>query len=472
MNELVLRPAPPPVPVPRTLAQTLTELPFGSQTQIRARDGQLSAFLAYAGYDKHIGTVKYALRVLNNTSVPAYARLFVDAGGTQVAAYPRDIEIAPFSMRDDVIPVRMDVTGPFDRAIVAVSSEENYFTIEAPPPPRQRTHWSKWCALAAIPIFAMGAAQVCKPRILDVAAPKKAIAGTTLQVPYQVSGVGSVEYDFQTRDGLRLAAGLTSQSGVLNLQIPKNGVGGPYALHLRMRNAFWRAENVANIAAVVPVTVTAKTSSAPGALISNLSVAPSPVTAGKTINVRYATAAQSGDIYLLDVAGTTWAHAPLSLYGSTQLAVPQAAAGREMRVVLHAQSGKDHAESSVAVTVMPSQVVTGTAALPAQEAVSAAAPSAAPSAVPTVVPTLTLSSQVVSPGDTITATISGVHGDVRITLMSTTGATLSQGDADESNGVTLNAPNVSTPTTFFVVATLTNGVAQQSIVKRLVVTPR
>jgi hypothetical protein len=57
-------------------------------------------------------------------------------------------------------------------------------------------------------------------------------------------------------------------------------------------------------------------------------------------------------------------------------------------------------------------------------------------------------------------------------LMSSGGATLAQGDAEDGTGVTLNAPNVSTPTTFFVVATLTNGVAQQSIVKRLVVTPR
>jgi hypothetical protein len=62
---------------------------------------------------------------------------------------------------------------------------------------------------------------------------------------------------------------------------------------------------------------------------------------------------------------------------------------------------------------------------------------------------------------------------VRITLISTSGATLAQGDADEeTGGVTLTAPSVTAPTTFFVVASLTSGVSQQSIVKRLVVTPR
>ncbi|HZZ65570.1 MAG TPA: hypothetical protein VFE17_08740, partial [Candidatus Baltobacteraceae bacterium] len=192
MNELVLRQLPAPVSLPRTLAQSLTELPFGSQTQIRVREGQLSAFLAYVGYDKHVGTAKYALRVLNNTPAPAYARLFVDVKGTQQSAYPKDIEVAPFSMRDDVIPIRMDVTGRFTRAIVAVSSEDNFFTVEAPPPPKEKPNWLKWCAVAAIPFVAGGAAQLYTPRILAVVAPSKALAGTALQVPFQVSGVGTV----------------------------------------------------------------------------------------------------------------------------------------------------------------------------------------------------------------------------------------------------------------------------------------
>lgn len=450
--------------VPRSLAQTLTELPFGSQAQIRARDGQLSAFLAYVDYDRHIGTVKYALRVLNNTSVPAYARLFVDVKGVQLDAFPKEIEVSPYSMRDDLIPIRMDVTGPFDRAIVAVSSEDNYFTVEAPPPPRRRPNWLKWVAVAAIPLCAGGAAQLCTPRILDVSAPQKALAGTMLQVPYQVSGLGSVEYDFRTKEGLQLAAGLSSQSGVLDLRIPRNGEGAPYTLHLRMRNAFLYAEDSATIGAIVPVTVKSKTPTAPGALIKNLAVTPSPVSAGKMIVVRYATEAQSGDVYLLDASGATWAHAPMSLLGTTRLTVPQAAAGRDMRVVLHAQREKEHAESSVAVSVMPSQVT-----------VAQAASHYTPRATPTkslVAPALTLSDQVVSPGDTVTASISGIHGDVRVTLMGSNGATLAQGDADESNGVTLTAPNVSTPTTFYVVATLTSGVSQQTIVRRLVVTPR
>lgn len=470
MNEIALRGVPAPVSVPRTLSQSLTELPFGSQTQIRVRDGQLSAFLAFVGYDKHVGTAKYALRVLNNTPSTAYARLFVDTRGTQQSAYPKDIEIAPYSMRDDVIPIRMDVTGPFDRAIVAVSADDNYFTVEAPPPPRERRPWLKWCALAAIPLCAGGAVQLSAPRILGVEAPPKALAGAILQVPYQVSGLGSVEYDVRTKDGLQLAAGIGSASGVLSVRIPANGAGAPYTLHVRMRNAVARVEASSTIAAVVPTTAAVKPSPVPGALIQSLTAAPTPVVAGKTLAVRYVTQASSGDVFLVDADGTTWAHAPLSLYGSTSLTVPQSAAGREMRVILHAQRAAAHSEASVGVTVMPSTKVV--AQHPAASDTSGTNPKPAPTTAP-VAPALALSSQVVAPGDTVTATISGVRGDVRITLMSAGGETLAQGDADEdSGGVTLTAPSVTTPTTFFVVASLTSGVSQQSIVKRLVVTPR
>jgi hypothetical protein len=451
--------------VPQTLATSLTELPFGAQTQVRVGDGHLAAFLAYVAYDRRICVAKYALRVLNNTPFPVQAKLFVESRGVQLSAYPRAVDIAPYSMRDEIIPVRMDVTGWFDRAIVHVASEESAFTVEAPPPPRERPKWARWTAAAIVPLLAAGTTQFCQPRVLDVAAPPKAIAGSTIHVPFQVAGVGSVEYDFDTRDGLQLAAGLSSRSDVLNLQIPQDGVGAPYTLHVRMRNAFAKDERTASIAAVVPPKPkTAAAAAAPAALIDNLAVSPSPAVAGKTIAIRYATKAESGDVWLLDTSGATWAHAPLSLYGSTELTIPPAAAGKDMRIVLHAQRGAQHAQSSVDVQVMASPQITAQASAPA--------PTAKPAARPAPTAQLQLSSSVVSAGETVTATITGVTGDVRVTLTNSYGGTMAEGNATEGQGVTLNAPDVSTPTTFYVVATLTNGVSQQSIVKRLVVTPR
>lgn len=446
-------------------AKTLTELPFGAQTEIKAAEGQLSAFLAYVGCDRRIGTATYALRVLNNSPFPAQAKLFVETRGVQISAYPLTLEIAPFSMRDDIIPVRLDTTGPYDRALVHVISEEAAFTVEAPPPEPPRRNWWKLTAAALVPVVSLGAVALGEPRILDVAAPQRALAGSVLSVPYQVSGMGSVEYDFQTRDGLQLAAGLSSQSGVLKLQIPFDGMGSPYTLHVRMRNAFMHDERANTIASVVPRSQPRRPSAAPAASIDELSVSPSPVQAGGSVAVSYSASAQTGDVWLVDASGATWAHAALSPAGSTRFAIPASAAGKDLRVVVHAQRGLRHAESSVGLAVLPSRIVAQAQQSPAPPAPQATAP-------PSVAPQLNLSSQVVSAGDSVTVEIAGVRGDVRVTMMSATGATVAEGDVGPGGALSLNAPNVHEPTTYFVVATLTNGVSQQSIMKRLVVTPR
>lgn len=448
------------------LAQTLTELPFGSQSQVQTANGRLSAFLGFAGYDRSVGVAKYALRVLNNTSLPAHARLYIEVRGVQQDAYPLSFEIAPFSMRDDMVPVRFDTTGPYDRAIVEVFSEETRFTVDAPPPPPQKRNWYKWIAAGLIPVFAAGGIVAATPRVLAVAAPAKAVAGSTIRVPFQVSGNGSVEYDFSTRDGVQIAAGLAQRSDVLHLPIPANGAGAPYTLHVRMRNAFLASERAATIAAVgAPRAL--KPAPKPAApdvstLISDLSASPSPVHAGALIAVRYATSALSGDVWLLGLDGRTWARAPLSPSGMTQISVPQAAAGHDMRVVLHAQRGKVHAESSVGLTVLPSNEI-------AKNEVSAR-PAAS---VKVATPTLALDSQVVSPGDSVVVRVSGARGDVKITLMNAAGTTIEQGSVSESDGaISISAPAVTSVTNFYVVATYTQGISEQSIVKRLVVTPR
>jgi hypothetical protein len=132
-----------------------------------------------------------------------------------------------------------------------------------------------------------------------------------------------------------------------------------------------------------------------------------------------------------------------------------------MRVVLYAQRGKQHAQSAVALTVLPANDV-------AKPPVAVEKPKH-----PALTADVQLSSQVVSGGDSVTVRVHDIPGDVRVTLMSAGGTTVEQGDASEGDGgVSLSAPAVSAVTTYYVVATFSSGVSQQSIVRRLVVTPR
>ena len=445
----------------QTLASSLAELPFGTQSRVCTQDGRIDAFLAYAGYDRSNGTAKYALRVLNNSPLPARAHVScVRRDGSKVSAYPLDLEIAPYALRDDLIPVRVDVIGEYQRALVEISSVQTYFTVDAPAPQPEPRRWLRWAAAAAAPLVLMGATQFCVPRILGVQAPLKALAGSTIDVPLQVAGVGTVEYDFTTREGVQLAAGLVDRSGILRLKIPSYGAGAPYALNVRMRNAFATAQQAQTIGAIVPATPKPAPVAAPQ--ISELSVTPSAPAAGAKIMVQYATNARAGDVWLVDGQGRTWASAPLSPRGETAFTVPQAAAGRDMRVVLHAKIGKQHVQSAVALSVLPGAVAAAPVPAPSVQ-VTQRAPS----------PQIVISSQVVTPGDNVTVRVAGMPGDVRISLMDTVGTTLQQGDTSvDAGGVSFTAPSVSSVTTFYIVAAFTNGTMEQSVVHRLVVTPR
>ena len=86
---------------------------------------------------------------------------------------------------------------------------------------------------------------------------------------------------------------------------------------------------------------------------------------------------------------------------------------------------------------------------------------------------LVLSASSVAPGDDVTVTLKGNHGDSRISLTDAAGNTVEQGDVPAGqDAVTLSAPSVKTATTYYVVANISSGVSEQSLVQKLIVTPR
>jgi hypothetical protein len=438
-------------------AQTL---PFGTRARVVLAQGDVEGGLALTGVDRRAGTAIYALRIANQSAAPLRAHMTcARSRDLPVLAYPLDVHVAPFSISETLLPVRLAEVGPYDRAIVKVSGADIAFTLEAPAPPRvnARKRWIKVLAASLVAILgaAFGAA-VATPRIDLLAAPARAFAGAPLDIPYAFAGLGSMQYTLQTKDGRQLAAGLlTDRQGTLHFVLPRNS-GSQLVLAATLASPLGTAQASRRVLIAQAPPAIKRTAALPR--IESFTVASPTIIAGAPLVVHYSTNAKSGQVWLIDETGRLWASAPIFADGITTLKIPQAAAGQQMRVVLHARNGATDAVSSLGVTVQPGDVVASTTAA----ATSANAPLA-----------LVLSASNVAPGDDVTVTLKGNHGDSQVSLTDAAGNTVEQGDVPAGqDAVTLSAPSVKTATTYYVVASISSGVSEQSLVQKLIVTPR
>lgn len=449
--------------LPESRAKRQTQL-YGTRAQLAIGHGDVEGYLALAGCDRRAGTASYALRIVNQSEHLLRARMTcARLRGETILAYPLDIHIAPFSVSETVLPIRIADVGPYDRAIVQVAGGDVAFSLEAPAPPRSGKR-SRWMLVtAASLVLTLGtafAAAASTPRLALLAAPDRALRGMTVDVPYAFGGWASMQYQLQTRDGRQLSAGLLqSHAGTLHFTVPATA-GPNVVLSVDVRGPFGRqsrTEKIAISGAPAQKPQAAQQVTAPH--ISEFSIATPIVRAGSDMEFTYTTDARDGDIWLIDDAGRLWARAPISPYGRTSLKVPQSAAGRQMRAVLHARNQKLDTVASVGVLVMPGAI--------APEVQSG---TAAPKAPPVG---MTLSTQQAAPGDLVTVMLDGAHGDARITMTDDSGQSVDQGDIPSTqSAATLTAPSVTQTTTFYVMASVSQGIGEQTIVRKLVVSPR
>lgn len=443
----------------------------GSRVHVHLADGDVTAYLVLAGYDRRADVATYALRVLNQSAQPLRARLSCVRNTRDAApAYPFEIDVAPFCLKELLMPVRLSETGPYDRAIVEVEGGEVTLHVEAPAPPLRAASASRWVAWGAVGalatlVLAFGTA-AATPRIATLDAPRRALAGSTLDVPYRLSGVASLQYDVRARDGEQIAAGVErARTGVLHVRLPR--MPATYRIRVVAAGPLGAQESDAVVVAQAPAKAREPVAHAaapliPAPLVADLDVRPSPALAGQAIRVAYQVTAP-GTIWLLDLSGRIWATHATSPAGVTWLHVPRAAAGRQMRVVLHVDGASGGATAGLALGVVPDRLAR-VASIAGNGGSRAASQDPA---------SVTLSRTRVAPGESITVTLGGRHGDARVTLADARGTTIAEGDVPEGqDAVQLTAPDVSVTTTYYVIASVTQGVSQQSIVRQLVVAPR
>ena len=451
--------------LPESRTKRQTQL-YGTRAQLAVGTGDVEGYLALAGCDKRAGTASYALRIINQSQHLLRARMTCARlrGGEPILAYPLDIHVAPFSISETLLPVRIADVGPYDRAIVQVAGGDVAFSLEAPAPPRW-TKRSKWMiAAAASVVLTLGsafAAAASTPRLALLAAPDRAFGGASVDVPYAFGGWASMQYELDTRDGRQLSAGLVkAHEGTLHFCVPPTA-GPNVVLSVNVAGPFGTQGRTERIAIAGALGAPArKTRSAPSAPhVSEFAVATPVVHAGADMTFTYTTDAKNGEVWLIDDAGRLWARGPITPYGQTKLKVPQGAAGRQMRAVLHARNQQLDTIASVGVMVMPGTLT--------PEAQSTDTPAKTPPA------QMTLSSDQAAPGDVVTVMIDGNHGDARITMTDGSGESVEQGDIPSGqNAVTLSAPDVTKTTTYYVMASISEGVGDQTVVKKLVVSPR
>ena len=451
------------LPEPRSKRQAQL---YGTRAQLAVGNGDVEGYLALAGCDKRAGTASYALRIINQSQHLLRARMTcARLRGEAILAYPLDIHVAPFSISETLLPVRIADVGPYDRAIVQVAGGDVAFSLEAPAPPRmgKRSRWTIAAAASlALTLGTAFAAAASTPHLALLAAPDRALRGTTLDVPYAFGGWASLQYQLQTPDGKQLSAGLLkSHEGTLHFNVP-NAAGSNLVLSVDVAGPFGRQKRTEKIAIATPAAAKLKTATLAAPRISEFAVATAVVRAGANARFKYTTDAREGEIWLIDDTGRLWARAPISAYGETTLRVPQGAAGREMRAVLHARNQKLDTVASVGVMVMPSALAPDSQA----DKPSSGTPKVAAA-------NMTLSSERAAPGDVITVMIDGNHGDARITMTDDSGQAVEQGDIPSTqNAVTLTAPSVTKATTYYVMASITQGIGDQTVVRKLVVSPR
>ncbi len=253
----------------------------------------------------------------------------------------------------------------------------------------------------------------------------------------------------------RLSAGLAARhAGTLHFNVPASA-GRAVLLDVHVAGPFGSQTATSRIAIAAPALRPPAPAASIAPSISEFKVVTPVVQANNNITFTYATNARTGDIWLIDDSGRLWASAPIAAAGTTTIHVPQGSAGRQIRAVLHARIGAAGTLASIALTVFPGALVTQNA--PAQKAAG---------------PVLVLSKDSALAGDIITVAIVGEHGRTQVSLRDAAGNVVESGDiAARQSAVALNAPGVLKSTPYFVTANLTQGIGEQTLVRKLLVNP-
>jgi hypothetical protein len=297
------------------------------------------------------------------------------------------------------------------------------------------------------------------PHIAAFAVPPEALAGTTVAAQYDAFGAGRLSYAVTAPDGRQLQGGpLDARAGSIPIPIPNDP--GAFTLQMTMSGPLGSVTETRVLNAIVA-------KGAEPAQIQDVSVRPAVAKPGQTVDVAYAAAGDGGYVQLLGTDGTVWAQQPFSHGGQTQLVVPAVASLREMRVLVHVSKGHSSAQTMAGLVVAPVPTRGET-----NPQIAGDDETNAPAAASTANGTFELLTPAVKSGGTIRIHVLSPRNGMRIALTdSQSHEVTALAVGAEADVVTLQAPAVTVPTRYTIVASFTDGFGQESVVQPVTITP-
>jgi hypothetical protein len=454
---------PAPVPFTRHGPGSLLALPSGS----------IASDLKAIALDEKRRIATYELLVANETISPvatfAYA-VGATPGGMMSWS---TITVPSFASIAVTIDVPLPPRGKEQRVVVELHAEDAHLTLDANAPvPRRTIGRAGYAAIAAAIIFAIGTTiySIERPRVLALAAPSPVVAGRQFAVAYALGGNAEGSYTIETTDGYQVRRGtLDPKRSAILIDLPEATTAHGYDMRVTATGKLGEETRVAHITAVptpptAPPQVIAPqvTAPQPQTGLPEIALASETVQSGGEISVTYPLSNASGSVTLFDQSNAVRGTALLDKNGHATLLAPAVAADEPFRVVVQVQSGASTVESAAGLVVKAQTPPT-----PPPDQAGADAQTETEAGLPFGLPVGSIKS-----GGLIRIPIVSHEDGLNIALSTADGAILSQANVALSQSeILLRAPSVSTPTTYLIVASYFHGVGQETVVRRVTVTP-
>jgi hypothetical protein len=331
---------------------------------------------------------------------------------------------------------------------------------------------------AALPIGLLVAAVMSvvgffalRPRIVGLAVPNSAQAGSLVTISYRATGLGTADYTVLRPEGQTLMhAPLRLGTGTIALTLPKAPATQTYLLRLRAVNGL--VSSTADYYISVPVAertarrlrgiVSAARPAADFPQIHSLALDRATLASGDGLGVYYDVAASSGTIALVDSAShITYEKASLDASGHTSFTMPNIPVSRLLTIVLTAQRGTQTVQSRVGVNVVAANA---SPAPSTGDRVRANANGSFPSDLS--------APRTVRSRQPIHVDVLGASGDAQVVLRDAGGSEFERRDVRAGQQrVEFTAPDVHTTTHFTLEATIPEGDGNETLVREIAVTP-